>query len=70
MGLKLVQAWVDFATVGDPTPPGSELGAWSAVRAGSHEYLRIDAVSAMEMDQDYLDRVNFWKSIMETRPLP
>ena len=38
--------------------------------AESQEYLRIDTVSAMEMSEDYLERVTFWQGIMETRPLP
>ena len=58
------------ACPGDPTPPGSALGSWTPVTAESQEYLRIDTVSAMEMSEDYLERVTFWQGIMETRPLP
>ena len=70
MGMKMVQSWVDFAVTGDPTPPGSLLPTWSPVTVDNHKYLKIDSESGMEISQDYLDRVNYWQTIMDKRPLP
>ena len=70
MGNKMVQSWVDFASTGDPTPPGSLMPSWSPVTEDDHKYLRIDMDGGMEVTQDYLDRVMYWKRIMEQRPLP
>ena len=70
MGVNMVQAWVDFASTGEPTPPDSPLPYWSPVTEDDHRYLRLDTDGDMEVTQDYLNRVVYWKSIMEQRPLP
>ena len=54
--------------VGDPTPPGSNHTTWSPVNLDNHQYLRIDTTSRMELDPEYIERVNFWKRIMKERP--
>ena len=70
MGNILTDYWTSFATLGDPSPPGRNLTNWSPVTLDNHQYLRIDKTSGMEASNDYLERINFWKKIMENRQIP
>ena len=65
----MTQAWTDFATFGDPTPPGSEF-SWTPL--GNVSYNNFWNISgpnpAMEHNEYIQERMEAWKYILDEVP--
>ena len=66
---RMLEMWVNFVKFLDPTPEESSenlgLVKWEAVTPESHKYLRIDTELSMEMTQEYVDRMQFWRDTLQ-----
>lgn len=62
---RMLRLWSNFVKELDPTP---DLGlgiTWAPVTTSDHKYLKIDRNLTMEMNQEYLDRINFWTTAIQ-----
>ena len=62
----MTQAWTDFATFGDPTPPGSEF-SWTPLENVSYNsFWNISGPNpVMEHNEGIQERLETWKNILE-----
>ena len=60
-------AWTNFATFGDPTPPGTSSFSWTPVDPNSElqQYLNISGVNpTMTTSQEIQKRMKIWDEVM------
>ena len=62
----MTKAWTDFATYGDPTPPGSKF-SWTPLETTSHfSFWNISGPNPEMEHSDYVqERMALWESLLE-----
>merc|ERR1711976_1085478 len=62
----MTKAWTDFATYGDPTPPGSKF-SWTPLETTSHfSFWNISGPNPEMEHSDYVqERMTLWESLLE-----
>lgn len=64
MSLRMTTMWTNFVKFGNPTPDPAEVGvSWEPVTKDDIRFLVIDEEMEMDMDDDYITRMNFWDSL-------
>ncbi len=68
--MRLDEMWTNFAITGNPTPGGAQASvvdiSWAPVDANrDRTFLDVGTSLVMTRDQYYIDRMNFWRSIVE-----
>ena len=66
---RMLEMWTNFIKFLDPTPDQQSniLGdiKWDPVNPKTHKHMRIDTELTMEMPQEYLFRMQFWRTAFE-----
>ena len=65
----MLEMWTNFIKFLSPTPDqhSEYVGdvKWEPVTPEKHKYMKIDKELTMEMTQQYLFRMQFWRSALE-----
>ena len=64
----LLAAWINFATYGDPTPPGSEFDWLPQMSNTKHNFWYISSLEpTMNSTQDIQDRWHLWNDLLGSK---
>ena len=64
----LLEAWINFATYGDPTPPGSEFDWLPQMSNTKHNFWYISSLEpTMNSTQDIQDRWHLWNDLLGSK---
>ena len=64
----LLQTWINFATYGDPTPPGSEFDWLPQMSNTKHNFWYISSLEpTMNSTQDIQDRWQLWNDLLGSK---